>query len=272
MTRTAAAAVLLSAVVFAQTNPSWLRPFPAHKIAGNVYYVGTEDLACYLLTSPDGHILINTGLADSTPLIREGIQKMGYRLEDVKILLTMQAHFDHVAAMGEIQRITGAQAYATEADAPILESGGRSDPFVGVTNPFAPIKVSRRLKDGDHVRLGRTDLRVILMPGHTPGSVGYETAVDDGGRKRSLLFVNVPTVVTPLVGNKSYPNIVQDFESTFQKLRQLKPDIWVAAHASQYGMAGKAKAGSFVDPTGYAAAIAGAETAFRERLAKERSR
>src|SRR3954453_6069781 len=102
MTRTAAAAVLLSAVVFAQTNPSWLRPFPAHKIAGNVYYVGTEDLACYLLTSPDGHILINTGLADSTPLIRESISKLGFRLEDVKILLTMQAHFDHVAAMGDI--------------------------------------------------------------------------------------------------------------------------------------------------------------------------
>ena len=128
MIRTAAAAVLLSAVVFAQENPSWRRPFPAHKISGNVYYVGTEDLACFLVTSPEGHILINTGLADSTPLIRESISKLGFRLEDVKILLTMQAHFDHVAAMGEVQRITGAQAFATEGDAPILESGGRAIP------------------------------------------------------------------------------------------------------------------------------------------------
>lgn len=271
MTRTVTVAVVLCACSFAQETAAWDRPFPAHRIAGNVYYVGTEDLACFLLASPQGHILMNTGLAGSAPMIRDGTKRLGFRLEDVKVLLTMQAHFDHVAAMGEIQRLAGAQMYATEADAPILESGGRSDPFIGVRNPFTPVKVSRRLKDGDHVRLGGIDLRVILMPGHTRGSVGYETTVEDDGRKRSLLFVNIPTVVMPLVGNKMYPNIVQDLESTFAKLRQVRPEIWLAAHASQYGMAEKVKAGTFVDPAGYQTAVAGAEAGFRKRLERERT-
>src|SRR5215208_2441091 len=108
----------------AQQNPGWRRPFPAHQIAGNLYYVGTEDLACFLLTTPEGHILINTGLADSTPLLRESFRKLGFRLEDVKILLTMQAHSDHVAAMREVQKLSGAKVFITEADAQSVEDGG----------------------------------------------------------------------------------------------------------------------------------------------------
>jgi metallo-beta-lactamase class B len=269
MTRTLVAALVSFIALFAQENAAWKRPFPAHHIAGNIYYVGTEDLACFLLASRDGHILVNTGLADSTPLIRANIAKLGYKLEDVKILLTMQAHFDHVAAMAEIQRLTGAKVYATEADSPVLEDGGRSDPFLGRKYWFAPVKVSRLLKDGDIIRLGSTELRVILTPGHTRGSVSYETTVEDGGRRRSFLFVNIGTVVMPLVGNKKYPGIAGDFASTFEKQRRLAPDIWVAAHASQYNMASKLKAGSFIDPGGYRAAIARSEAAFRERLEKE---
>src|SRR5215469_14024185 len=112
----------LCATAFAQTNPAWKRPFPPHKIAGNLYYVGTEDLACFLFTTPAGDILVNTGLADSTPLIRESMRSLGFRLEDVRILLTMQAHYDHVAAMSEIQKITGAKVYITEPDAATVES------------------------------------------------------------------------------------------------------------------------------------------------------
>lgn len=272
MLRFLIAALVISPALLAAENPAWRRPFPAHHIAGNIYYVGTEDLACFLLTSPEGHILINTGLADSTPLIRASIAKLGYKLEDVKILLTMQAHFDHVAAMAEMQRLTGAKVYATEADAPVLEDGGRSDPYLGPQYRFAPVKIARRLKDGDTVRLGPTQLRVILTPGHTRGSVSYETTVQDGGRRRSFLFVNIETVVMPLVGNAKYPNIADDYALTFAKQRRLTPDIWVAAHASQYDMAAKFKAGSFVDPEGYKAAIARSEAAFREQLEKERRR
>ena len=117
---------LLGILALAQQD-SWTKPFPAHKIVGNLYYVGTEDLACFLITNPDGHILINTGLADSVPLIRDSVQKLGFKFEDIRILLTMQAHFDHVAGFAEIQKLTGARVFATEQDAPVLEDGGKSD-------------------------------------------------------------------------------------------------------------------------------------------------
>jgi metallo-beta-lactamase class B len=261
---------ILCAAASAQTNPAWQRPFPPHKIAGNLYYVGTEDLACLLFVTPAGDILVNTGLADSTPLIRESFRKLGFRLEDIKILLTMQAHYDHVAAMNEIRKITGAKVYITEPDAPVLEDGGKSDPFLGPEYRFAPVKVDRRLKDGDVVSLGGTELKVILTPGHTRGSVSYSVTLDDGGRKRNVLLANMNTVVMPLLGNRKYPQIAEDYERAFATQRQLSPDIWVAAHASQYDMAAKIKAGSFADPQGYKQAIEHYQSLFHETLEKER--
>jgi metallo-beta-lactamase class B len=259
------------ATVFAQTNPAWRRPFPPYKIAGNLYYVGTEDLACFLFVTPAGDILVNTGLADSTPLIRESFRKLGFRLEDVKILLTMQAHYDHVAAMSEIRKITGAKVYITEADAPVLEDGGKSDPYLtGPEYRFAPVNVDRRLKDGDVVSLGGTELKVILTPGHTRGSVSYATSLMDQGQKRSVLLANINTVVMPLVGNRKYPQIAEDYERAYATQRRLTPDIWAGAHAGQYDMAAKVKAGSFVDPQGYKQTIEHYYSLFRETLEKER--
>ena len=261
----------ICATVFAQTNPAWRRPFPAYKIAGNLYYVGTEDLACFLFVTPAGDILVNTGLADSTPLIRESFRKLGFRLEDVKILLTMQAHYDHVAAMNEIRAITGAKVYITEPDAPVLEDGGKSDPYLtGPEYRFAPVKVDRRLKDGDVVSFGGTELKVILTPGHTRGSVSYATSLMDQGQKRSVLLANINTVVMPLVGNPKYPQIVEDYERAYATQRQLAPDIWAGAHAGQYDMAVKVKAGSFIDPQGYKQTVEHYYSLFRETLEKER--
>lgn len=243
-------------------NAAWQRPFPAHRVTGNLYYVGTEELACFLIATPSGHILINTGLADSTPIIRAGVEKMGFKLEDVKILLTMQAHFDHVAAMAEIQRISGAKVFATEADAPVLEDGGKSDPWLGAEYHFAPVRVDRKLKDGDLVSLGGVELKVVLSPGHTIGSVSYTTVID----KRKVAIVNMPTVVMPLKGNPKYPHIAEDLARTFASLKKLAPDVWVAAHASQYRMQEKVKRGSFIDVAGYQAALAQYEKAFRKAL------
>jgi metallo-beta-lactamase class B len=248
---------------------SWRRPFPAHRIADNFFYVGTEDLACFLITTPEGHILINTGLADSTPLIRTSISKLGYRLEDVKILLTMQAHFDHVAAMSEIKRLSRAKLYATEGDAAALEDGGLSDPyFANRGGRFAPVKVDRRLRDGDVVELGGTELKVISTPGHSKGSVSYLMTATDRGQKRTVAIVNIGTVVMPLIDNPKYPNIADDYKTSFARQKSLSPDIWVAAHASQYRMQEKYKNGSFVDPQGYKDAIDASEKSFRQQLAR----
>jgi metallo-beta-lactamase class B len=262
--------VILAAGLSAQ-RPEWTRPFPGHKIAGNLYYVGTEDLACFLITTLEGNILINTGLADSVPLMRASAQKLGLKLEDTRILLTMQAHFDHVAAMREVQKLSGARVMATEGDAPVLEDGGKSDPFLtGERVRFAPVKVDRRLKDGETIRLGGTELVVHLTPGHTRGSVSYSMNVTQGGRKYNVLIANMGSVVMPLVGNAKYPEIVTDLAASFRKQKAMKPDIWAAAHASHYGMQAKLKAGSFVDPKGYQKAIDHYEKLYLERLAKER--
>ena len=146
---------------------AWTRPFPAHRVIGNLYAVGTYDLAVFLITSDDGHILINTGLEDSTAQIRDNIESLGFRLEDVEILLQMQAHWDHTAALAEIKQISGAQMWATEADAPVLEDGGFSDPHFGGRESFKPVTVDKIIGDGDLIELGETRLTVLETPGHT---------------------------------------------------------------------------------------------------------
>jgi len=176
-----------------------------------------------------------------------------------------------VAAMNEIRAITGAKVYITEPDAPVLEDGGKSDPYLtGPEYRFAPVKVDRRLKDGDVVSLGGTELKVILTPGHTRGSVSYATSLMDQGQKRSVLLANINTVVMPLVGNPKYPQIVEDYERAYATQRQLAPDIWAGAHAGQYDMAVKVKAGSFIDPQGYKQTVEHYYSLFRETLEKER--
>jgi metallo-beta-lactamase class B len=268
MKRICFAAAMLAMLAGAQPNPSWERPFPAHKISGNLHYVGTEDLACFLITTPEGHILVNTGLKNSVRHIRAGIERLGFRYTDVKILLTMQAHFDHVAGFAEIQKATGAEVFATVPDAPVLEDGGKSDPYLGPEYRFEPVKVARRLNDGDVVELGGTVLKVHLTPGHTRGSVSYSMKVVENGKSYDVLLANMATVVMPLSGNPKYPNIVSDFERTFEVQKGLSPDIWVAAHASQYGMEEKFRKGSSVDPEGYRRAVDKHEAMFRERLSQ----
>lgn len=254
-------------MAFGQGTSNWKTPYPAHRIAGNLYYVGTADLACYLVTTPSGHILINTGLEDSAPLLRASFGQLGFKLDDVKVLLTMQAHYDHVAAMAEVKKLTGAKVYATEADAPVLEDGGKSDPYFGERFWFAPVKVDRRLRDGDVVELGGVKLHVVSTPGHSKGSVSYTMEVNDNGTRRLVAIANMGSVVMPLTGNAKYPNIAADFALGFEKQKKLRPAIWVAGHASQFDMAAKHKAGSYVDPEGYRRAVLDYERKFREALA-----
>jgi metallo-beta-lactamase class B len=269
----------VAASALAQPNPEWTTPFPAHRIIGNVYYVGTYDLACYLITTPQGNILINTGLEGSAPLIQAGVESLGFQLKDTKILLATHAHYDHTAAMAEIKRITGAKFLASDTDAALFEDGGKSDYLF--TDPkfrFAPLKVDGRLKDGQKISLGGTELTVYSHPGHTRGSVSYGLTIAENGRNYRVLIANMGSINpgTVLVGNKKYPQIADDYARTFHSQKSLECDIFLSSHASQFRLHDKWKPGqayspdTFVDPEGYKAAVARAEAAFREALAREK--
>ena len=257
---------------------NWTRSFPGHRVIGNLYAVGTYDLGVFLLTSEDGHILINTGLEDSTAMIRENIEAMGFQLADVKILLTMQAHWDHTAALAEIKDITGAQMWATAGDAPILEDGGFSDPHFGGRVSFKPVGVDKIIADGDSIELGGTRLTVIETPGHTTGSSSYTMQVSEAGRDYHVVIANMGTINAgkQLVVDPTYPGVADDFAMTFRKQKALQVDVWVAAHGGQYGLHDKYQAGqdyspdTFVDPEGFLAAVERLEGLFLAQIAQEK--
>jgi metallo-beta-lactamase class B len=268
--------LLLAAIgAMAQPNPDWIKPFPAHRIIGNLYYVGTYDLACYYITTPEGNILINTGVDSSFPTIKASVESLGFKLEDTKILLVTHAHYDHVAAMAEMKRFTHARFLASEPEVALLEDGGKSDyVLVGPKFAFAPVKVDGTFKDGQKISLGGTELTAYFHPGHTKGSVSYGMTIEG----RRVLIANMGSINPPtiMIDNKKYPQIAEDYAHTFEKQKKLSPDIFLASHASQYGLLGKWKPGqaynpdTFVDPKGYKAAVANYEAAYVEYLAKEK--
>jgi metallo-beta-lactamase class B len=271
-----AAVLALGAVPWPE---EWSRPFAAHRVAGNVYYVGTYDLACFLIVTPQGNILINTGIADSAPAIRKSIADLGFKLEDVRWLLTTQAHLDHVGAMAEMKRLTGARVLASPADAVLLEDGGKSDYHFGPDYYYAPVKVDQRIGDGEKLRLGGVELTAYLHPGHTQGSMSYGLTVHEGGKEYRVLIANMGSINpgVKLVGNKRYPGIADDYALTFERQRALACDIFLSSHASQYGMHRKYTPGAaydiqrFVDPAGYRAAVEAAESAYRRQVAAEQA-
>jgi metallo-beta-lactamase class B len=270
--------VLAVAAPTAAQNETWTRPFPGHRVIGNLYAVGTYDLAVFLITSNEGHILINTGLDDSTSQIRENIESLGFRLEDVKILLQMQSHWDHTAALAEIKQMTGAEMWATADDAPVLEDGGFSDPHFGGRESFKPIHVDKIIADGDLIELGDTQLTVLETPGHTAGSSSYTMRVREGGRDYNVAIANMGTINAgkQLVVEPTYPGVADDFAQTFRKQKALEVDVWVAAHGGQYGLHDKYEAGqayrteTFVDPEGFLAAVERLEKLYLEQIAAER--
>lgn len=258
--------------------PAWDKPFPAHRVVANLYSVGTYDLSSFLLTSDDGHILINTGMAGSTALIRDNIEALGFRLTDVKRLLTNQAHFDHVSAMAEIKALSGAQLWATAPDAKLLQDGGFSDPLFGGSETFRPVSVEHIISDGDVIAVGETRLTVHEHPGHTAGSTSYSLRVHENGRNYRVLIANMGSINpgTKFYENETYPGIREDYANTFKQQKAMSVDIWVAAHASQYGLHDKYKPGqpydadTFVDPEGFFALVAKLEQRFLTALDEEK--
>ena len=273
-------ALLAAPTAGSQTPPAdWTEPFPGHRVIGNLYAVGTAGLGVFLVTSDEGHILINTGLEDSTPLIRENIESLGYRLEDVRILLTMQAHWDHVAALAEIRELTGAEMWATAGDGRVLEDGGFSDPHFGGEVSFPPVEVDRIISDGEVIELGDIRLRVHEHPGHTEGSSSYSMQVTENGRDYDVVVANMGTINEGkrLVVDPTYPGVADDFARTYANQKAMDVDVWVAAHGSHYGLLEKYQPGqayspdTFVDPEGFLAEVERLKSIYEEQVAAERA-
>lgn len=259
----------------ANSHPEWSRPYQPFQIAGNLYYVGTYDLACYLIVTPKGNMLINTGLAGSLSPIKANIEALGFKFADIKILLTTQAHYDHMGAMAAIKRLTGAKMMVDEGDAEVVADGGRSDYSLGGnTSTYAPVKVDRLLHSGDTIKLGGMQLVMLHHPGHTKGSCSFLFDVKDKKRTYRVLIANMPTIVTDKNFSEipAYPGIEKDYAYTLDAMKKLSFDIWLASHASQFELQNKHKPGdgynpaAFMDRKGYDAELADLQDQFLKKV------
>lgn len=276
------AAPSLAAPPAPSANDDLLKAFPPHKVIANVYYVGSKGQANYLITTPEGDILINPGLEQNPPMIKASVEKLGFKWSDTKILLISHAHFDHDAGAAQVIRETGAKYEVMDADVPVVESGGKADFQYGAqggVNQYPPVKVDRVLHDGDTVSLGGTVLTAHKTAGHTKGCTTWTMQVREGGKTLSVVIVGSPNVNPGyvLVGNRKYPEIAQDYQKGFDVLKSLQGDVFLGAHGAYYGMEAKyaklkpGAANPFIDPEGYRAYIAEREAAFHKELAKQQA-
>ncbi|MDE3197918.1 MAG: subclass B3 metallo-beta-lactamase [Acidobacteriota bacterium] len=258
-----------TASLFAQPNPDWHKPFPAFQIAGNLYYVGTADLAVYLIHTPAGNILINSDFKQDVPTIKKSIESLGFKYGDTKILLISHAHGDHDEATGVIRTETGAKLEVMEQDVKDEESASRGRPGA---------QVDRVLHDGDTVELGGSKWVAHLTPGHTKGCTTWTSQLQEGGRTLNVVIIGSPNVNAGyyLVGNKNYPGIAEDYVKTFAVLKSLPCDVFLGAHGAYFGMKAKYekyKAGdknAFIDPDGYKAYVAEREKTFRDEWERQK--
>ena len=275
------ALLLVGTALHAQTNSEWTTAVAPFRIAGNLYYVGSKDLASYLVVTPKGDILINSSLEASVPLIKNSIEQLGFKFKDIKILLISHAHFDHDAGSAEIIRRTGAKYMVMEGDVSVVESGGATD-FAYWKDPYAPAKVDRRLHDGDTVELGGTVLTAHKTAGHTRGCTTWTLVARDKGRPLNVVIVGSWNVnpgwrLVDRAGQiASYPGIADDYRHTFAVLKALPCDVFLGAHGAYFDMLGKLdriKAGArenvWIDPKGYQAAVAEREHAFETEFHRQ---
>ena len=258
-----------AAGMLAQGNPDWHAKFPAFQIAGNLYYVGTADLAVYLIHTPRGNILINSDFKQDLPVIKKSIEELGFKYNDTKIILISHAHGDHDEGTGVIKSETGAKLMVMDADVAAEQS----------TAPGRPgAHVDRVLHDGATVELGGSKLVAHLTPGHTPGCTTWTMQIQDGARKLNVVIVGSPNVNPGyiLVGNKNYPGIADDYAKTFAVLKALPCDIFLGAHGGYFGLKAKyekMKAGdkdAFIDPDGYKAFVAERDDTFRKEWERQK--
>jgi len=273
----------------AQVAPSWTTPIVPFRIADNLYYVGSQGLASYLVVTPAGNILINANLATSPSQLRSSVEALGFHWNDIKILLNSQAHADHMAGAAEVIRETHAQNMVMDGDVSVVESGARTDFLSPSPNipAYAPVRVDRVLHDGDTVALGGVTLTAHKTAGHTRGCTTWTMRAHLPGEPaetmRNIVIVGgtgfwseFHFVATP--GHPvSYPGIVQDFQHTFSVLRALPCDVFLGAHGGYFDMLTKLKSypqkGSrvFIDPDGYKQFVTDAQANFEKALSKQRA-
>ena len=283
---------VVAALIFSATNVSaqslkelidkatiaWNKPTDPFTIIDNVHYVGTNGLAVYLVTTPAGHILIDTAMPEATSQIKSSIEKLGFKIADIKYLINTHAHIDHTGGLAELKQLTGAQLIAGAADKPLLEGGYYPGRETAAELKFPAAKVDRTVKEGDIVSLGGVTLTAHATPGHSPGCTSWTTNVREGANLRSVIFFCSATVaLNQLVGAPTHPTIVEDYRKTFAWAHTVQPDILLAPHPEMYGMQekrAKLAAGApnpFVRPGEFEAYITSLEKAFEESLSKQKA-
>ena len=265
------------------TLRSMNRPFEPFHLIGNIYYVGASDVTSFLITTPEGHIVINSGFADTVPMIRDNVRTLGFRFEDIKLLLNSHAHLDHAGGHALLKKLTGARVVMSEADADLLARGGRGD-FLPVKEDvvdYEPAKADQIIADEEPITLGGAILTAHLTPGHTKGCTTWTMDVVEDGKTYHVVIYGSTTIFpgVRLVDNPRYPGMAQDFAKTFRVLKSLPCDVFLGPHGSQFGLADKArrlKAGEkpnpFIDPEGYQAYLAQSAKNFQRQWDRERRR
>jgi metallo-beta-lactamase class B len=247
-------------------------PFTAHKVVGNVYYVGSTALASYLIATPQGHILINSSFEETVPLIRASVEKLGFKFADIKILLDSHAHGDHVAGNALVKQLTGARVMVMKGDEGVVSSGGAGDFFYN--ERWKACKVDKVLQDGEKVSLGGTELVAHLTPGHTRGCTTWTMSASENGKTYHVAIVGSPNVNPgfQLVNNTKYPEIADDYARMFRVLKALQCDVFLGAHGAYYGLTekyariGKSSENPFVDPAGYREFVKSKEATYLQKL------
>jgi metallo-beta-lactamase class B len=256
------------------SDTTWTKDQQPFRLVGNLYYVGSYDLCSYLITTPKGHILINTGIPGSDSMIRKHVEALGFRYRDIKILLATHAHFDHVGAMAAIKKATHARLMIEEKDVYLMEDGGNSDFDMGGHGPmFEPVKVDRALHNNDIVRLGGMEIQVLHHPGHTKGACSFLFTVKDSAKAYRVLVVNMPSILseTKFPGMPTYPEVGSDYGHTLDTMPKLQFDIWLTSHASQFDLQKKHPDDgyhpeAFMDRSAYDAYISEVQAKYQRKM------
>jgi metallo-beta-lactamase class B len=259
-----------------ETSRNWNKPVAPFRIAGNLYYVGATEVCSYLITTPEGHFLLDGGFVETAPQIERNITELGFKLTDVKFLLNSHAHYDHAGGLAELKKATEAKFLASEGDAPLLRVGGHGDFRFGDTLTFPPIKPDQIVHDGESIQLDNQIMIAHLTPGHTKGCTTWTTKIRDGNKVYDVVFVGSQSALDyKFVGQESYPGITNDFEKSFALLNHLPCDIFLASHGSFFHFVEKHErllrgdANAFTDPDGYKIYLHNSEQDFRNKLAEQ---